>query len=195
MVLVSGAGTTLENLCSKCRSKKMDAEITCVISNRANLPAADVARKWRVPYWTLDPKIYPPKEHWDRVFGEIVEVYDPGLIILAGFTQLLNIPIGYSERVLNIHPSLLPSYGGKGMYGDNVYKAVLASDDTETGCSVHVCNGEYDRGTVIGTQRVPIELEDTVETLKKRVQIAERQLFPSIIDKYLTKLKMSNRYS
>jgi formyltetrahydrofolate-dependent phosphoribosylglycinamide formyltransferase len=194
MVLVSGAGTTLENLCAKIHHKKLDAKIVCVIANHANISAADVANKWDIPYWTLDPKIYPPREKWDSDFHNLVEVYNPGLIILAGYDRLLKIPPNYEERVLNIHPSLLPRYGGKGMYGDRVHKAVLESGDEATGCTVHVCDKEYDRGRIILQQIIKVAPDDSVESLRKRVQNTERNCFPIAIENHFRDLIAKNMY-
>lgn len=194
MVLVSGNGTTLDNLCAKIHHKTLSAAITCVIGNHVNIAAADVARKWKLPYWTFDPKIYPPREQWDNVFSDLVKSYHPGLIVLAGFDQLIKIPDEYHERIINVHPSLLPRYGGKGMYGDRVHQAVLDAREQETGCTVHICDGKYDNGKILGQVLVPVEVDDTVESLRRRVQTAERKLLPEVIEEYLDILMAKNIY-
>ncbi len=192
MVLVSGAGTTLTNLCSKIRTKVLDAKITCVIGNHANIGAADMATRWGLPYYLFDPMVYPPKEQWNDAFHVMVDVYKPGLVILAGFDRLLKVPPGYNDRILNIHPSLLPKYGGKGMYGDRVHRAVLHAGDKYSGCTVHVVDDQYDTGRILGKKDVDVHSDDTPHSLRRRVQEAERDLFPKVIQSHLDNLIAKN---
>jgi phosphoribosylglycinamide formyltransferase-1 len=194
MILVSGEGTTLEWLASRTQQEKVNARISCVLSNKANIRAADVANRYNLDYWVLNPKIYPPQENWNEVFHDLVKVYRPGLIVLAGFDKLVSIPPNYHERVVNIHPSLLPKFGGKGMFGDKVHEAVLDAEEEMTGCTVHVCTEELDKGTILASTRVPVERDDTVETLRKRVQKAERECLPDTIEHYLDVLEGRNIY-
>lgn len=194
MVLVSGAGTTLGNLCAKIHHKHLNAKITCVVCNRGDAGASTVSEKWGLPHWTLDTRVYPPKDKWDSVFHDLVSVYSPGLIVLAGYNRLVSIPETHRERVVNIHPALLPKYGGKGMIGDKVHEAVLASGEHVTGCTVHLCDHEYDRGRILCQELVPVKPDDTVVTLRKRVQSAERKLFPAAIGEYLDVLMKKNVY-
>lgn len=194
MVLVSGAGTTLENLCNKIHFKQLNATINCVAANHVNIPAIDVVNKWDLPLWVLDPKVYPPREKWDATFADVVAAYRPAVIVLAGFDSLLRIPPGYVERVVNVHPSLLPRYGGKGMYGDRVHAAVLANCEAETGVTVHLCDDEYDHGKILAQEKVPVKPEDTVETLRQRVQTLERSLFPKVLGDHLDYLESKNLY-
>jgi folate-dependent phosphoribosylglycinamide formyltransferase PurN len=103
------------------------------------------------------------------------------LIVLAGFMSRLATAIFDRHPVVNIHPALLPRYGGKGMYGHKVHEAVLAAGDCESGCTVHFVDPEYDHGPIIAQQRVPVLQDDTPETLAERVQEAERELYPEAI--------------
>jgi phosphoribosylglycinamide formyltransferase-1 len=194
MVLVSGAGTTLENLCAKIWHKKINAYITCVIANHKRIDASRVSAKWGIPYWCLDTSVYPPKDKWDQTFDDLIRVYNPGLIVLAGFDRLLTIPPQYDKRVINTHPSLLPSFGGKGMYGDKVHEAVLQAGVKVSGCTIHLCNSEYDKGEILRQTEVEVKDDDTIESLRKRVQSAERACLPEVIDKYLDVLMAKNIY-
>lgn len=194
MILVSGAGTTLEGLCAKIWHKHLDAKILCVIANHNGITAIDVARKWNLPYWCLDPKVYPPKEQWNSTFHDLVSVYQPGLIVLAGFDQLVAIPQKYENRIINIHPSLLPQFGGKGMYGDRVHAAVLKSKEQITGSTIHICNDKYDEGQILCQRQVPVMPGDTVEILRKRVQSTERSILPETIEQYLNVLVAKNLF-
>src|SRR5690606_33182032 len=104
-------------------------------------------------------------------------------VLMAGFLSLWRIPPAWAGRVLNIHPSLLPAFGGRGLYGRRVHEAVLRAGVAESGCSVHVADNEYDHGPVVARRRVPVQPGDTPETLGARVQAAERELYPAVLER------------
>ncbi len=106
---------------------------------------------------------------------------DVDLVVLAGYIKLLPIIPDFAGRVLNIHPALLPNHGGKGMYGEHVHNAVLAAGETESGCTVHLCDDEYDHGRILMQARVPVRADDTASTLSARVLAAEFELYPAAI--------------
>jgi len=195
-VLVSGRGTTLDNLAVCCAAGTLNAEIAVVFSNRLHAGGLEIAKKHGIVPWICTKKYGPEKdpigshttEEWShKIFNEILSFSRPDLVVLAGFDQLLRIPDNYLNRVVNIHPSLLPKYGGKGMYGLHVHKAVIDNEEKVSGCTVHVVDNEYDHGTIISQKEVPVLPDDTPESLQARVQEAERELYPLAIQEYLPK--------
>lgn len=175
-VLLSGSGRTLQNLIDRIADGTLPAVIACVIADReqaygltraraAGLPAS-VERDTEAIYATL-------RHH--RV----------ELLCLAGYLRLLPVAPDFAGRVLNIHPALLPKFGGKGFYGERVHRAVLAAGDNESGCTVHICDDHYDRGTILLRKRVPVLPDDTVETLAARVFAAECEAYPEAIRLWL----------
>ncbi len=112
---------------------------------------------------------------------EAIAPYDVRLVVLGGFLHQLLVPPGWEGRVLNIHPSLLPAFGGKGMYGRHVHDAVLAHGCKVTGCTVHICDDAYDAGPIVAQRCVPVLDDDTTETLGARVFAAECALYPAVI--------------
>ena len=107
--------------------------------------------------------------------------YDVELVCLCGYLRLLKIPDSHRRRVLNIHPALLPKFGGEGFYGHRVHDAVLAASESESGCTVHYCDNEYDRGAILLQKRVPVLEDDTADTLAARVFDAECVAYPEAI--------------
>lgn len=173
-ILLSGGGRTLQNLIDRIAAGTFDAAIACVIADRdckglARTRAADLPA-----FLELDPE-----RIWSRI-----RAHRADLVCLAGFLRLLPIPADFAGRVLNIHPALLPKFGGKGFYGDRVHRAVLDAGETESGCTVHVCDNEYDRGPIVLQKRVPVRPSDTVATLAARVFEAECEAYPEAIARW-----------
>lgn len=184
-VLVSGSGTTLDNLAHHCFDENEGmlfgwVKITNVIADR-ECEAREIAKKWNLPFLVVPRRIYRDTETW----SEALLASDVHLHIMGGFLSKIVVPEKWHNRVLNIHPSMLPLHGGKGMYGLNVHKAVIESKDKSTGCSVHVVDNEYDHGPIIGQMKVAILPWDTPETLQEAVQSMERMLYPRAILNYL----------
>jgi len=190
-VFVSGSGTTLNDLCESEKIGELKANVVAVISSHNDIKAGDVAKKHnilyaQIPRKTHDGYVYPSTESWSKMLYHWANRLgqNPDLIVLAGFNQKLFVPPEWEGKILNIHPSLLPAYGGKGMFGLNVHTAVLKAKEKYTGCSVHVVDNIYDNGKIIGQIRVPILDNDTPEILQGRVKIAEKILYPQIINNY-----------
>jgi phosphoribosylglycinamide formyltransferase-1 len=171
-VLLSGTGRTLENLSECIRAGTVPAQIACVVSDRPGIRGLDLARQAGIPHY-VEPESA-------RIF-EILREHGVDLVCLCGYLRLLDIPAEFAGRVLNIHPALLPKHGGKGYHGHHVHEAVLASGDSESGCSVHHCTAEYDQGPVLVQKRVPVEPGDTADTLAARVFEQECQAYPEAI--------------
>jgi phosphoribosylglycinamide formyltransferase-1 len=167
-VLVSGYGSTLANLCGQ-----EDFDIVLVASQNTN--ALPVVLDRKLPF-LLAP--------WDELIFKAAHAMEADLIICAGWTKLLKVPPLFAGRILNIHPSLLPKFGGKGMYGSYVHAAVLRAKETISGCTVHVVDDEYDHGEIIAQGFAKVLPDDTVEKLQARVQSCEREFYPIAIRKY-----------
>lgn len=186
-VLASGAGTTFDNLCYHCEEGilKGKAEIVCLLTDRINIGALDIASKRGIIAFTLS-KNHLTLEQWSlKLLNEALWPPKADLYVMAGFMSRLIIPEDFSRPILNIHPSLLPKFGGKGMYDLNVHKAVLAAKETSTGCTVHLVNNEYDSGEILAQKSIDITGEETPEQLKCLTQALEREVYPqAILDFY-----------
>lgn len=176
--LISGGGRTVLNLQEHIARGTLDARILRVVSSRPD--AAGVAR---VAQAGLNVVVVDRKSLGDEAFqsGITEAVAGADLVCMAGFLSLWKIPPTLIGRVINIHPALLPAFGGKGMYGMRVHRAVLESGAKESGCTVHFCDNEYDHGPVILQRRVPVRNDETPDTLAQRVFEAECELYPEVI--------------
>lgn len=180
-VLVSGGGTTLQNFLDREREGTLAGEVAQVISSSEDAPAVERAKAAKRPVAVVP---------WDRgkgaegFAGEITRVLDRAkvdLVLLAGFLRLYRFPAAYDGRVMNIHPALLPAFGGKGMYGMRVHEAVVRSGVKVTGCTVHFADREYDRGPVILQRTCPVRFEDAPGDLARRVFALEKDAYPEAV--------------
>jgi phosphoribosylglycinamide formyltransferase 1 len=176
--LVSGGGRTVLNLLDRIAAGTLLSEIPLTLADRdcaavPRLRARGVAVE--VIPWPGNP------EAWAEIAWPRIEAAKADLVLGCGFLRLLRIPPRWLGKVMNIHPGLLPRYGGKGMYGDHVHKAVLAAREKESGCTVHFSDNEYDTGPRILERRVPVLPDDTVESLAARVFEAECEAYPEAI--------------
>ncbi len=175
-VCISGRGSNLRALVEALPASA-PARIAVVISNRADAPGLKYARDRRIPAAVLADAADPSE--WLR----ILQQHRAELIVLAGYVKLVPAPVvaAYRDRILNIHPALLPEFGGPGMYGLLVHQAVLRSGQRVSGATVHLVDEVYDRGRVLGQARVPVEPGDTPESLAARVLVAEHRLLPAAV--------------
>jgi phosphoribosylglycinamide formyltransferase 1 len=178
LILLSGSGTTFQNLLDRTREGRLRAEIVGVISSRADVLGVERAKKANIPVEVISPK---PKESFSQRVFDTARAYRPDLVCLAGWLHLVKIPSDFQHRVLNIHPSLLPAFGGHGMYGHHVHEAVLKYGAKVSGCTVHFADESYDTGPIIAQQAVPVKDDDTAETLAKRVFAAECEAYPEAV--------------
>ena len=181
-VLISGGGTTLKNLIDKISKGKLSAQIKVVISSRPDARGIDFAKEANIPTVVVNRKEFKSTKEFSEKVTEILRQYRPDLIVFGGFLCLYQFPSDFYGKIINIHPALLPSFGGKGMYGDHVHEAVLKSGVKVTGCTVHFVDEIYDHGPIIAQRVVPVLPDDTVESLRNRVQSAERELYPEVIN-------------
>ncbi|MBI5778755.1 MAG: phosphoribosylglycinamide formyltransferase [Planctomycetes bacterium] len=180
-VLISGSGRTLQNFIDLIGQGKLPANIQVVISSKPDVQGLERAKKHNIPAFVVDRKKYKTKEEFSQAINDILKKYPIDLITLAGFLHLYVIPPEYHRKVLNIHPALLPDFGGDGFYGDKVHQAVLNAGRKESGCTVHFADNTYDTGPIIVQKRVPVLANDTVHTLADRVFEAEKQAYPEAI--------------
>src|SRR6185436_5401503 len=179
-VLLSGSGRTLQNLIDRIEDGSLPARIEVVVSSHPDVKGLDRARKAHIPAATVNWKSFTEKTFSEAVTAEL-DKYPLDLIIMAGFIRRYLFPKKYEGRILNIHPALLPDFGGKGYYGHFVHEAVLKSDAKESGCTVHFVDLQYDHGPTILQKRVPVLPGDTPETLADRVFHAECEAYPEAI--------------
>ena len=184
-IFVSGSGTNCENIIRHFTDSK-DVKIALVLSNRSDAYALVRAEKYNIPTVVL-PKTDFYKE--DQLLG-LMQTYAIDFIVLAGF--LLMIPDflihAYNRRMVNLHPALLPKFGGKGMYGHHVHEAVKAAGETETGMTVHWVSSICDGGEIIAQYRTPINPEDTPDDIAAKEHILEQKYFPTVIEQVLQSL-------
>jgi len=179
-VLLSGGGTTLENLFHCIDKGTLDGEVCVVVSSKPRALGLERARRRGVPACVVDRKAIPDEAAFNEALHAALDTYRPDLLVLAGFLSRFELR-GYQDRTINVHPALVPAFSGKGFYGERVFKAVLASGVKLTGVTVHFCDAEYDTGPVIVQQAIPVEPDDDVESLRERVVRVERELLPRAI--------------
>lgn len=189
-VLVSGRGSNLGAIIDACKTGKIPGEVVVVISNRQQAYALERAKIAGIEAMFIDPKEFKNLELYsDRLCAEM-QKRNVEIICLAGFLLKLTGKIlqVYKNRILNIHPALLPEFGGKGMYGLNVHKAVIASGKKVSGCTVHIVDEEYDHGEIILQRKVAVLPEDTPQTLAERVLKEEHIAYPEAINIIISRL-------
>lgn len=173
-VMLSGSGRTLLNLLDAITRGELPATIALVIASR-QCPGADHARNAGI-----DTLIIPGDIPANQLEA-LLDQYRIDWVVLAGYLRKVSIPPPYAGRVVNIHPALLPHFGGPGMYGHHVHQAVLASGAHESGCTVHLCDDVYDHGPIVLQRRCPVLQGDTVETLASRVFALECEAYPEAL--------------
>ena len=185
-VLVSGGGTNLQALIdAETGGLLTSGELAVVLSSKAGAPALERAKRAGIACETVDRAACAGQKAFEARLLETLGRYRADLIVLAGFMHILsaNFVSNYSDRIVNVHPSLIPAYCGTGYYGIKVHEAVLAAGETETGATVHMVNEVPDGGRILMQQRVPVFASDTPETLQRRVmEQAEWILLPRAVE-------------
>ena len=180
-VLVSGGGTTLQNFLDLEKAGRLDGEVAVVVSSDAAAKAVERARKARksvrVVGWNRDMGV----QGFSNRVTKVLDRERVDLVLMAGFLKLYRFPQDYLWRVMNIHPALLPAFGGKGMYGMHVHEAVVKSGVKVTGCTVHFADYAYDRGPVILQRTCPVQFEDSAEDVARRVFALEKEAYPAAV--------------
>jgi phosphoribosylglycinamide formyltransferase 1 len=183
-VLVSGGGTNLQSLLDRFNAAESPpARVEVVIASRPGIGALERAASHAVPAVVLEPRTLGP-ERFGLELDELLAAYSIELVVLAGFLHLIPAPVvhRYTGRMINIHPALLPAFGGQGLYGRRVHAAVLAAGARVTGATVHLVDEVFDRGPIIAQWPVPVFEDDTPESLAARVLEIEHQLLPQVVE-------------
>lgn len=181
-VLISGEGTGLQNLIDRIADGRLPGvEIAIVISSRDDCQGVPRAVRADIPVETIAPKDFPDVEKFSDQIAVTLDAYDVDLVVQAGWLCYWRLPRRWLGRVINIHPALLPKFGGKGFFGRRVHEAVLAAGEAVSGATVHWVDNEYDHGEIILQRSCPIEPADTPDTLATRVRPLELELLPEVI--------------
>ena len=181
-VLLSGSGRTLENLLDRIAAGRLTASVERVVSSRGDVRGVRLAEQAGIPVTVLPPAGLPLADWSDAIFTACREA-NPDLVVMAGFLHLVAIPADFVGRVINIHPALLPAFGGKGFHGMHVHRAVIARGCTVSGCTVHLVDNEYDHGRILLQNTVPVLRDDTAESLAARVFAVECETLPEAINR------------
>jgi formyltetrahydrofolate-dependent phosphoribosylglycinamide formyltransferase len=180
-VLLSGSGSTLQNFIERIADGSLAAKITLVIASRPDAGGLERARRAGIPAVAISRKEFPDVDRFNDAIHEELKRHRFDLILLAGFLSPFQLRGVYRQRVLNIHPALIPAFSGTGYYGMKVHRTVIESGVKVTGCTVHFADEEYDHGPIVLQEPVRVLDGDTPETLAARVQEAERRLYPEAI--------------
>ncbi len=176
-VFVSGTGRTLANLIARCHDGSLPARIGLVVASR-ECPALGIARDAGI-----EARVEAGELSADRLVKLLDDRFD--WVVLAGYLKLLPVPTGWEGRIVNIHPALLPGFGGAGMYGMRVHRAVLESGAATSGCTVHLCDSAYDTGEIIEQRTCTVEPGDTPESLAQRVFELELEAYPAALKRLI----------
>ena len=184
-VLASHGGSNLQAIIDSCEAGEIPAEVGCVISNNKSARALDRARKHRIPAYHISRTGFGSDEELDQALIEALKRHQVELVCLAGYMKLLGKSLirEYQGRILNIHPALLPEFGGEGMYGVRVHRAVIENGAKESGVTVHLVDEVYDHGRILAQRKVAVLDGDTPEQLAARVLVEEHKIYPEVIGK------------
>jgi phosphoribosylglycinamide formyltransferase-1 len=180
-VLLSGSGRSLQNVLDRIADGRLPARIVLALSNRPDAFGLQRARDAGVPTAVVERRSFADRDEYSAAVFDHCRQAGADLVCMAGFLQLLRIPDDFAGRVMNIHPALLPSFGGKGMYGRHVHEAVLEFGAKLSGCTVHFADNVYDHGPVILQRAVEVRHDDTPDSLAERVFAAECEAYPEAI--------------
>lgn len=178
VVFASGSGSNLQAIINAIIENRIQAKITGLVASKIGIKAIDIAKANHIPVFVTQT---------DEDLIEAVDSCSPDLIVLAGY--LKKIPAAlidlYPGKMINIHPSLLPKYGGKGFYGMNVHRAVIEAKEKESGCTVHIVTTEYDKGPIVAQARISVKPDFTPEDLAAAVLLEEHKLLPKVIQQII----------
>lgn len=180
-VMISGGGTTLMNILEYIKDGRLNAEVSLVISSRSTVAGVEKAKAAGLNVKIIRKKDYPDIDQFSKKIEEELIAANVELVVQGGWLCLWKIPARYENRVMNIHPALLPSFGGQGMWGHHVHEAVINAGCKVSGCTVHFCTNEYDKGPIIVQKCCSVEENDTPDSLAKRVFEQECLAYPEAI--------------
>ncbi len=185
-VLISGGGTNLQALIDAVEAGIIPADIALVVSDREGAYGLERATKHNIPNIVLSRKDFSSAADRDEKVIETLKNHDVDFVMLAGYLSILteNLVKNYEQRIINIHPALIPNYSGKGFYGDVIHKAVLENGDRETGVTLHFVDTGVDSGPILVQERIPVLEVDNLESLKSRIHATEHRLIVDTAKKY-----------
>jgi phosphoribosylglycinamide formyltransferase-1 len=193
-VLLSGSGTTLQNLLDRIADGRLRAEIVLVVSNKDNAFGLERARRAGIATAIVQRQEAGSLEVFSQRIFTACRAARAELVCLGGFLQLIHVPDDFAGRVLNIHPALIPAFCGKGYYGRHVHEAALAYGVKITGCTVHFADNQYDHGPIVLQRAVPVLDDDTAESLAARVFEQECEAYPQAIQLFANgRLRLEGR--
>lgn len=189
-VMASGGGSNFKAIIERIGEGDLEAQCKFLITNNAGCGAVHHAEEYGIPVHHISGKTHPDPEAYNAAMLEVLNKYDVDLLILAGYMKALPLCMlkRLPNRILNIHPSLLPKFGGKGFWGHHVHEAVLAAHETESGLTVHLVSEEIDRGRILAQTKVPVMPDDDADTLAARVLVQEHALYWKTIKEYAASL-------
>ncbi len=180
-VLISGSGSTLANLLAYQQRGELPVQFALVISSSSSAGGLRYAKQAAIPTEMVAKKDFAdPQAHSQAVFG-LCREHGVQLVVMGGYVELLAIPDDFANRVINIHPSLIPAFSGHGFYGLRVHRGAIEYGVKLSGCTVHFVDNQYDHGPIIAQRSCPVSSSDTAEELQSRVGELERQLYPEVI--------------
>jgi phosphoribosylglycinamide formyltransferase-1 len=184
-VLISGSGTNLQSLIDSCADASFPAEIALVISSNRKAFGLERARNHSIPAVVMRRKDFGTEQEYADEMLKRLKEHHIEIVCLAGYLKLIpsSIVRHFENRILNIHPALLPKYGGAGMYGMRVHEAVIAAGESESGPTVHIVDEIYDHGRIFMQRKVPVLPDDTPDVLQQRVLAVEHELYPEALEK------------
>ena len=182
-VFASGSGSNLKAIIKASLAGSINSRVSLVISNNSGAGALKTAAKYKIPYRHLSQKLFTTQKEFTAEILRSLKKHKVNFILLAGYMKMLDPVIikKFKNRIINIHPALLPKFGGKGMFGIHVHEAVIAEHEKITGATVHFVNEVYDSGAVILQKQVRVKSTDDAESLQKRVLRTEHKLYPQAI--------------
>jgi phosphoribosylglycinamide formyltransferase-1 len=189
-VMASGGGSNFKAIIEHIGEGDLEAQCKFLITNNANCGAAAHAEEYGIPVYHISGKTHPVAADYEAAMMEVLNKYDVDLLILAGYMKALPVCMiqRMPDRILNIHPSLLPKYGGKGFWGIHVHEAVVAAHEKESGATVHLVSEEIDKGRILAQAKVPVLEGDTPEVLAARVLEQEHNLYWKTIRDYYNEM-------
>ncbi len=180
-VLISGSGRTLKNFIDLAAEDQLPIDIRLVVSSTSRAGGLQHAQDAGIPTLVLRRSKFADDNAYGTAVFDTCRTAEVDYVAMAGFLKLVPVPEDFSGRVVNIHPSLLPAFGGQGMYGNHVHQAVLDAGVKITGCTVHFVDNQYDQGPILWQQPIPVFDDDTADTLADRVFEAEKESYPHVL--------------
>ena len=182
-IFASGGGSNFKAIYEKIISGYIPAEISIVVSDNPNCGAIKFAKKNTLSTFIINKTRYPNLNTRNMILKQNLIKAEVDLICLAGYMKMIpiNIVLHFENKILNIHPALLPDFGGKGFYGMKVHEAVIQSNATESGATIHFVDDKYDHGPIVAQEKVIIELDDTANSLAERVLSIEHRIYPELV--------------